>query len=382
MNKGRAGEYVNNLSGIMSYKSYRPSILPPVPPVVMGEGLVKNLVEAHRALAYFNGLSKEIPDMNIFVSMYVRKEALLSSQIEGTQCTLDDVFDPEQDVNENLDVGDVVNYVKALEYGVERSCTLPLCNRLLREVHAVLLANARGEEKNPGEFRRSQNWIGGAGSTLKNARYIPPNVADMQDAMGAWEQYLHQDEGYDPLVQAALLHYQFETIHPFLDGNGRVGRLFVILYLLVKGVIFTPALYLSYYLKVNRVEYYDRMTRVRESGDYEQWINFFLEAVRAAAVDGAVTIEKLLVLRRKCFKLIDENFSGRQKSTMVKVFGYLQKYPLLDITKTAKEMDLAYNTVATAMRNMERIGIVEQNRKGRRSIYVYAEYLSILKSYT
>ena len=235
--------------------------------------------------------------MALFVSMYVRKEALMSSQIEGTQATLEDIFDPMIEKNTNRNVADVVNYIKATEYAVKRLNTLPLCNRLIKETHAILMEDVRGQEKSPGEFRRSQNWIGGQGSTLKNARYIPPNPEDMNSAMSDLEKYMNSEDGLDFLIRAALIHYQFETIHPFLDGNGRVGRLLITLFLMEKKVLTTPALYISYFLKKNRVEYYDRMTEVRLKGNYEQWIRFFLLAINESAQDAIAAIDEITALQ-------------------------------------------------------------------------------------
>lgn len=215
----RAGTLVSNLSGDMAYQSFRPAPLPPNPPIELSGELVTKLIDANKKLATLDGLSSRIPNMDLFVSMYVRKEALLSSQIEGTQCTLDDILNPLMEENTNLNVSDVVNYIKATEFALNRLHTLPLCNRLIKETHAVLMEGVRGQEKSPGEFRYSQNWIGGQGSTIRNARYIPPNPDDMQTAMSDLEKYMNSDDALDPLIQAALIHYQFETTHPFLDGK-------------------------------------------------------------------------------------------------------------------------------------------------------------------
>ncbi len=288
----RAGTLISNLSGDMAYQSFRPSPLPPNPPIELSSELVTKLIDANKKLATLDGLSSRIPNMDLFVSMYVRKEALLSSQIEGTQCTLDDILNPLMEENTNLNVSDVVNYIKATEFALNRLHTLPLCNRLIKETHAVLMEGVRGQEKSPGEFRYSQNWIGGQGSTIRNARYIPPNPDDMQTAMSDLEKYMNSDDSLDPLIQAALIHYQFETTHPFLDGNGRVGRLLITLFLMEKGILSRPALYISYFLKMNRVEYYDRMTQVRKTGDYEQWVIFFLQALSDSASDAIQTIDK------------------------------------------------------------------------------------------
>lgn len=241
----RAGTFVSNLSGEMMYKSFRPSPMPPNPTIELSGELLTKLIDANKKIATLEALSSRIPNMGLFVSMYVRKEALLSSQIEGTQCTLDDILNPLLEKNANRDVSDVVNYIHATEFAIARLNTLPLCNRLIKETHALLMENVRGQEKNPGEFRYSQNWIGGHGSTLKSAHYIPPNPDDMLTAMSDLEKYINSDDdNLDPLIQAALIHYQFETIHPFLDGNGRVGRLLITLFLMKKkDLVYSDTLY-------------------------------------------------------------------------------------------------------------------------------------------
>lgn len=226
--------------------------MPPNPELNINSDIVKKLVEANRDLVRLDTAAKLIPNAELFISMYVRKEALISSRIEGTQCTLDDVLDPEVDGNTNLDVTDVMNYVRACTYAISRLEKLPLCNRLLREIHQELLAGGRGQEENPGEFRKSQNWIGAANCTLNEARYIPPNAEDMNVALTDLERYMNEGDDYDPLIRIALIHYQFETIHPFLDGNGRVGRLMILLYLMEQGYISKPVIYISYFLKKTR----------------------------------------------------------------------------------------------------------------------------------
>ena len=263
-----AGRLVKNLSGELAYYSFKPSPLPPE--LEYNKELTAKLIEANNRVAALEALVYRIPDISLFISMYVRKEALLSSQIEGTQCTLEDVLKTELEANSNLDVKEVINYVNAFSYAIDRMQTLPLCNRLIKETHEILLSNTRGDDKAPGEFRTSQNWIGGKGCTLKNARYIPPNVDDMLEAMSELEKFINTEDGIDSLIKAGLIHYQFETINPFLDGNGRIGRLLIILYLIDKHVISKPALYISYFLKNNRIEYYDRMSEVRQKEDYKQ----------------------------------------------------------------------------------------------------------------
>lgn len=378
----RAGTFVNNLSGKMAYQSFRPAPLPPDPPIELTEELVSKLVEANRKLATLDSLSSNISNMNLFVSMYVRKEALLSSQIEGTQCTLDDILNPFLEENQNLNVSDVVNYVKATEFALNRLKTLPLCNRLIKETHAVLMEGVRGQEKSPGEFRTSQNWLGGQGSTLQNARYIPPNPEDMQVAMSDLEKYINGEDTLDPLIQAALIHYQFETTHPFLDGNGRVGRLLITLFLMEKGVLSCPALYISYFLKLNRIEYYDRMTQVRKTGDYEQWVIFFLQALAASAEDAIQTIQQLKTLHEKSLAQF-EDISSRQRTNVLKVFYYIEANPIIDIQKTATALDLSYNTVSKIVLLLVEKGILRQTDKaGKAKIYSYSDYLYILRKDT
>ena len=378
----RAGTLVSNLSGEMAYESFRPTPLPPNPPIEISGELLTKLIDANKKIATLEGLSSRIPNMGLFVSMYVRKEALLSSQIEGTQCTLEDILNPLMEDNTNRDVSDVVNYIRATEFALERLKTLPLCNRLIKETHAVLLESVRGQEKNPGEFRYSQNWIGGQGSTIKNARYIPPNPDDMLTAMSDLEKYINSDDTLDPLIQAALIHYQFETTHPFLDGNGRVGRLLITLFLMEKGILSTPALYISYYLKMNRIEYYDRMTQVRRTGDYEQWITFFLQAFADSAEDAIHTIDRLTALHDKSTKLFD-TLTKRQRTSVLKVFSYLESNPIIDIQKTATTLEMSYNTVAKVVSILIDNGILTQTDKsGKAKIYSYTEYLDILRKDT
>lgn len=378
----RAGTTINNLSGEMAYQSFQPTPLPPNPPIEVSGELLTKLIDANKKLATLEGLSSHIPNIGLFISMYVRKEALLSSQIEGTQCTLEDILDPNIDSNTNQDVSDVVNYIHATEFALKRLKTLPICNRLIKETHAVLLENVRGQEKNPGEFRYSQNWIGGQGSTLKNARYIPPNPDDMLKAMSDLEIYINSNDTLDPLIQAALIHYQFETTHPFLDGNGRVGRLLITLFLIDKGVLSTPALYISYYLKMNRIEYYDRMTQIRRTGDYEQWIIFFLQAIEASAQDAIDTIDLLIKLHNKNTQLFD-SLSKRQRVSVMKVFEYLESNPIIDIQKTSKSLKMSYNTVSKAVSILVEKNILNQSDKsGKSRIYSYTEYLNILRKDT
>lgn len=378
----RAGCFVTNLSGEMAYQSFRPNPLPPEPPIEMSNELIAQLVDANRRLATLDGLSSRIPNMDLFVSMYIRKEALLSSQIEGTQCTLDDILSPFAEENTNLNVSDVVNYIRAEEFAIDRLQTLPLCNRLIKETHAILMEGVRGQEKNPGEFRYSQNWIGGQGSTLRNARYIPPNPEDMVNAMSDLEKYMNGEDSLDPLIQAALIHYQFETIHPFLDGNGRVGRLLITLFLMEKKILSAPSLYISYFLKMNRVEYYDRITQVRKTGDYEQWVLFFLQALSDSAEDAIQTIDRLTEIHNRNVQKFN-SMTKRQQTNAINFLIYLEKNPIIDIQKTATALNLSYNTVAKNVVSFVDNGILQQTEKsGRAKIYSYADYLAVLRKDT
>lgn len=378
---GRSGELVTNLSGEAAYQSFKPSPLPPNPELNINSDIVKKLVEANRDLVRLDTAAKLIPNVELFISMYVRKEALISSQIEGTQCTLDDVLDPEIDGNTNLDVGDVINYVRACTYAIGRLEKLPLCNRLIREIHQELLAGVRGQEKNPGEFRRSQNWIGAANCTLKEARYIPPNVEDMNAAMTDLERYMNEGDDYDPLIRIALIHYQFETIHPFLDGNGRVGRLMILLYLMEQGYISKPIIYISYFLKKNQIEYYDRISEVRRSGNYEQWVGFFLEAVSAAAKDSLATVEKLSALHEGNIEKLP--VTARKNDNVRRVFDYIEQYLIIDIKRTASDLGVSYNTVSAAVGKLIQAGILKETTNASRNrVFSYEEYLNILRKDT
>lgn len=380
----RAGTYKKQLSGEMAYYSFSPSKLPPNPGIEVNSDLMDLLIKAHRVLAVLDDRALHIPNIDLFISMYVQKEALLSSQIEGTQATLEDIFNPNKAENSNADVEEVINYIKATKYAINRLKTLPLCNRLLLETHELLLSGVRGKEKNPGEFRQSQNWIGGAGSTIKTARYIPPDVITMREALSELEKYIHSDEDLDHLIRIALIHYQFESIHPFLDGNGRIGRLLVVLYLLEKGLMKTPALYLSYYLKEHRIEYYDRMSAIRETGGYEQWIRFFIEGIYMSGKSAIETADELIALRKKNLDLIErEKYTKRTLETMLKLFHYLEAHPIIEIGKTAFDLSMAYNTISSGVERFEKLGILSLvKEQGRNRIYSYKEYLDILRAGT
>ncbi len=377
----RQGGYKSDLSGEMTYKSFCPSPLPPKPEPSFDESFSTLLSKANSSVAKLDAISTRIPSVPLFVSMYVRKEALLSSQIEGTQATLDDILDPNIEENTNQNVSEVIKYIKASDFATKRLETLPLCNSLILETHQVLMQDMRGSEKNLGEFRRSQNWIGPQGSTLKTARFVPPNVADMQMAMSDLEKYINSVDATDSLIKIALIHYQFETIHPFLDGNGRIGRLLVGLFLKEKNILNMPTLYISYFLKRNRLEYYDRLMEVRERGTYEQWVKFFLQGLYESAEDSIESIDLLTALHDKNRKLVLEN--DTRSKTLLRLFDYLEKTPIIDVSKTAKELGVAYNTVANMIKRLENLGILQKVGTDKRNrTFAYEDYLKVLRKDT
>ncbi len=379
--KTRAGEYKTNLTGELQYKSFLPRTLPPSPPIELDEDFVNLLAKANRIIGILEGVSRQIPSIELFVSMYVRKEALLSSQIEGTQATLDDILDPNIEENTNQNVADVINYIKASQYASARIRELPICNRLFMEIHEILMQDVRGGEKSPGEFRHSQNWIGPAGKNLKDARYIPPNPEDMLAAMSDLEKFINSEDELDPLIKIALIHYQFETIHPFLDGNGRIGRLLIALFLIEQKHLSYETLYISYFLKRNRLEYYDRLTEVRTKGNFEQWVKFFLLAICESAQDAINSIDELIKLHERNYQAA--NNSGKSTKTVMKVFNYLESSPIIDIKKTSTSLKLSFNAVSNAVNKLVELGILRQTENVRRSrVFAYEEYLGILRKDT
>lgn len=379
--KERAGCYRTNLSGDMAYKSFVPNKLPPNPELEIDTEMLDLLTKASSNISALEAVANRIPNGLLFTAMYVRKEALLSSQIEGTQATLEDILDPLLEENTNRDVKDVINYVNAANHAIKRLETLPLCNRLIREAHYVLMQGLRGGEKHPGEFRISQNWIGGSGATVKTANYIPPNPQDMIQAMSDLEKYMNTEDDTNALIRVALIHYQFETIHPFLDGNGRVGRLLIMLFLLDKKILSTPTLYVSYFLKRNQSEYYSRLSEVRTKGNYEQWVKFFLRALNESAQDAIQAIDELSALHDKNEAAI--NKIGRGRKNVLRVFEYLEACPIIDIGKTSAKLGLAFSTVSKAVIRLEELGILVSTRNvARNRIFSYKEYVEILRRNT
>ena len=377
----RSGKYVNVLYGEMAYRAFEPAPMPPNPPLNTDEELSLIIGNAHRMLGRLDGISEQIADIDLFVAMYVRKEALLSSQIEGTQATLDDILDPDIEENTNLEVADVINYIKAMKLAISRLDELPLCNRLLKETHITLMEGVRGQEKNPGEFRRSQNWIGSQGGSLKNAVFVPPTKDQMEQSMSELEKFINLQDEMDPLLKIGLIHYQFETIHPFLDGNGRIGRMLITLWMISQGLLKHPVLYISYYFKRNRIEYYDRLMDVRLKGHFEEWLRFFLNGIIASAEDACETIHEMSNLNAENLSKI-KALSGR-KDTIIKLFNYVERNPIIDIAKTSEALDLQYNTVSKAVEKLISLGILEQvNQFKRNRRFAYTRYLNALRKDT
>ena len=377
----RAGQYIKNLSGPSAYSSYKPNPISDNLKISMDTEMIELLVKANREIAVLDRISNHIPNIDLFITMYVRKEALMSSQIEGTQATLEDILDPNNTDNVNLEVADVVNVVKATHYAMNRLNDLPLCNRLIKETHSILMDGIRGSDKNPSEFRRSQNWLGGIGSTLKTAQYIPPNVQDMLDGMSDLEKYMNTESFIDPLIRAGLIHYQFETIHPFLDGNGRIGRLLIQLFLTQTKVLELPSLSISYYLKRYRSEYYDRLTEVRRTGNYEQWLKFFLRAVFESAESANLTIRQMMFLNEINTEVI-QSF-GRISHTGLKLLRYIEENPIIEVRKTSIDLGLTFATVSKCVDLFVQHGILIQYKGNKRNrLFAYDAYLQLLREGT
>ncbi len=381
-NQRRIGEIIKLRTGEDRYTAYVPRPLPPVPVLAL-EPLYSLLDKANLALGRLDGMSATIPDASLFLYMYVRKEAVLSSQIEGTQSSLSDLLTyeledlPGAPVN---DVKEVSNYVAAMNHALRRLKDLPLSLRLIREMHGILLSRGRGERMNPGEFRTSQNWIGG--TRPGNAVFVPPPPDRLMECLGDFEKFLHDPSHRLPtLVKAALAHVQFETIHPFLDGNGRLGRLLIPLILCVDGAFRSPLLYLSLYFKSHRKFYYDHLTLVRESGDWEEWISFFLKGVIETAEQATETAQKITAL----FKASVERIKGLGKvsGSVLRLHAYLQKQPVSDTGNAVKGSGLTLPTVINAFDQLQKLGVVrETTGRERKRLYAYVAYLELLNKGT
>jgi Fic family protein len=378
-NKSRLGTYVTTTVTGEPVRAFIPPGLPPNPPVELA-GLYQHLDRANQALGRLDGLTTLLPDTKFFLYLYIQKEARLSSQIEGTQSSFSDLLLFENDAEPSVpidDVEEVSNYVAAMQHGLRRIAGgFPLSLRLIREIHAILLRGGRGANRTPGEFRRSQNWVGG--TRPGNAEFVPPPPERLMEYLDSLERFLHDEEHKLPiLVEAGLVHVQFETIHPFLDGNGRLGRLLITLLLCSKGALREPLLYLSLYFKTNRDRYYDLLQRVRTNGAWEEWLAFFLEGTEITARSAAEAAKQILTLFAKDRDRIQT--IGRAASSALRVHEYMQKKPLVAIGVVAEELKLSIPTVTVALDHLVRLGIAKEvTGKRRARVFGYSRYLKIL----
>jgi Fic family protein len=375
--RARSGSYVQQLTG---YRAFIPRPLPPNPPIQIDAEMLDLLSKSSLSLGRLDGASDILPNADLFVAMYVHKEAVLSSQIEGIQASLVDVlaFEAAAAEPENpQDVAEVVNYVDALNYGLERLETLPLSLRLLREIHARLMAGVRGGDKRPGEFRASQNWIGHAGATIQTARFIPPPPADMMMALGDVEQFMHAPEPMPTLIKIGLIHAQFETVHPFLDGNGRMGRLLITFYLCQQRILRRPLLYLSHFFKQNKSDYYEQLQRVRDEGHWENWLKFFLRGVADVANEATTTARNIVSLRERHRSLIIREM-GRGAGTATQLLEHLYARPITTVKLVAEHTHLTYMAASAQVARLVELGILQpmtQQQRNRR--FAYADYLNM-----
>ena len=371
----RAGRYVNQPTG---YRAYEPAPLPPAPPVALNGELQRLLSAADLALGRLDGSVLTLPNPDLFVFMYVRREAVLSSQIEGTQSSLQDLLAAEAQLLDQVphDVDEVVNYVRAMNHGLARLPQLPVSVRLFREIHAELLKGTRGGRLQPGELRTSQNWIGPAGSTLATATFVPPPPHVVPEALGALELFLHRND-LPPLIKIALAHVQFETIHPFLDGNGRVGRLLITFLLTEGGILQKPVLYLSHYFKQHRQAYYDHLQSVRDRGEWEEWLRFFLRGIVEVAAQSADTARRILQMREEHRMAITARF-GRAAGNGHKVLETLFDRPIVSVADVQRLIGTTYMAANTTVARLVEVGVLqEMTGHARNRRFRYAPYIAL-----
>ena len=350
--------------------------------VNIDEEMSRLINKAYLILGRLDGMAIVLPDIDLFVSMYVQKEAVISSQIEGTQASLVDVLQKDRNNEKIRDTEEIVNYIKATNFAFKRLRDLPLCMRLIKETHAVLLSNVRGKEKMPGEFRKSQNWMGHAGSTLKNASFSPPSPEEMDYCLSDLEKYIHEESGVSNLIKIALIHYQFETIHPFLDGNGRIGRLRIILFLREQGLVEYPVLYLSYFFKKHRGKYYELLNNIRIKGEFEEWIKFFIEGICNVSEDAINSIQTIVKLKNEDMEKI-RSFSRGNISNLLTVYDYLLKHPFVEAEDIKNLINVSKPTVNKIFENLMELEILELvEEKKRYRQYVYKKYVDILSEGT
>lgn len=374
MKKFQAGRYVQQ----GHYKSFQPNFINRAW-ALDDMGLIQMLGQADRELGRLDMYSDYIPNLDLFIRMHVLKEATQSSRIEGTQTNIEEALQEREDVapDKRDDWEEVQNYVSAMNEAMDKLKVLPFSARLIKETHKVLLQGVRGEHKQPGEFRQSQNWIGGA--TINDAVFVPPVHTSIGDLIGDIELFVHNEEHYFPeLLKIALVHYQFETIHPFLDGNGRVGRLMITLYLVSKGILKQPVLYLSDFFERNRTHYYDNLMRVREKNDLQQWFKFFLVGITETARNGIQTFDNILKLQKQVDAQIQT--LGSRASNAQKVIHYLYQRPLLDAAKVAEVAEISPASAYKLIADLEQLGILKEITGGKRGKhYVFSNYVQLFK---
>jgi Fic family protein len=379
LGSSRAGQYIQQLEG---YKAFIPNPLPPVPEITMDQEMLKLLSQAARALGRLDGATDALPNPDLFVFMYVRREAVLSSQIEGTQASLIDILEFESQAVEPdnpQDVAEVVNYVSAINYGLERLEELPMSLRLIREIHRELMSNVRGSERNPGEFRCSQNWIGPGGCSLLDATYVPPPPTEMLQSLDNLEKFLHNQKPMPTLIKVGLAHAQFETIHPFLDGNGRTGRLLITFLLCEQNVLKRPLLYISYYFKKYRAEYYDRLQAVRDAGDWESWLKFFLIGVYEVAQEAAANARQIVQLKEDHQQLVIEKM-GRRSGKALSLLESLYFRPIFTVEHVQLVTKLSYPNANTLIKSLIDIGLLQEiTGQKRNRVFAYAPYLDVFQ---
>ncbi|WP_419921013.1 Fic family protein [Candidatus Poriferisodalis sp.] len=381
-----AGEYVITSVGGEEVRAFVPAPLAPDPPLQIDGPLITALDEASRALGRFDGAIRYLPNKDLLIYSYIRKEALLSSQIEGTQSSLSDLMQHELDATPGVpldDVMEVSTYVAAIEHAAAQMTDpsgLPLCNRLLRQAHGILLSTGRGADKHPGEFRTSQNWIDG--KRPGTAAFVPPPAPEAQKAISGLEKFLHADDGLPPLLRAGLAHVQFETIHPFLDGNGRIGRMLITLLLLDRNVLSTLAFYPSLYLKQNRSDYYEMLNRVRLEGDWRAWLLFFLEGIRSTAEAALSATQRLEAMAADDRNVIEQH-TGKAAGSALRVHATLMQRPVLNVETSAHLAGLSWPAVNNALTRLSDLGIVSEVTGQRRNrVFVYSGYLAVLEEGT
>lgn len=381
-NAQRAGQYVVQPQG---YRAFLPAPLPPVPPIRLDNELLALLSQADQALGRLDGSIQTLPDPDLFVFMYVRKEAVLSSEIEGTQSSLQDVLAAEARIRtpgRAPDTGEVINYVTAMNYGLERLETLPISSRLIREIHERLLRGVRGYQMHPGEFRTSQNWIGPAGCTLHEATFVPPPHREVPNALGDLESFIHGPSDLPDLVQIGLVHAQFETIHPFPDGNGRVGRLLITFLLCERGILSAPVLYLSHFFLRYRPEYYERLQAVHDTGDWEGWLAFFLRGVAQVSAEASTTARRVLTLREQHRVLVIERL-GRAVANGLRVLEHLYRQPFMSVSGIQSITGTNFPAANRLVARLVDLDILEEITGDRRNrVYRYTPYLQILEPNT